>query len=41
VQGFVDTWGLTTPDWTGWQYEKGVEEFWKPWTEAMNVTKVV
>ncbi|KAJ8114793.1 hypothetical protein OPT61_g3404 [Boeremia exigua] len=41
VQGFPDTWGLTTPDWTGWQYEKGIEEFWKPWTEAMNVTHVV
>ncbi|UPX17913.1 uncharacterized protein EKO05_0008240 [Ascochyta rabiei] len=41
VQGFTDTWGMTTPDWTGWQYERGVEEFWKPWVEAMNVTHVV
>ncbi|KAF1929770.1 glycoside hydrolase family 5 protein [Didymella exigua CBS 183.55] len=39
-QGFVDTWGLTTPDWTAWQYVKGVEEFWKPWTAAMNVTVI-
>lgn len=41
VQGFADTWGLTTPDWTGWQYERGIEEFWKPWVESMNVTHVV
>jgi hypothetical protein len=41
VQGFADTWGLTTPDWTGWQYERGIEEFWKPWVESMNLTHVV
>jgi endoglucanase len=40
-QGFPDTWGLTNYDWTGWNYAKGIEEFWKPWVEAMNITKIV
>jgi endoglucanase len=41
VQGFQDTWGMTNGDWTGWLYERGIEEFWKPWVKAMGVTKVV
>jgi endoglucanase len=41
VQGFQDTWGMTNGDWTGWVYERGIEEFWKPWVKAMGVTKVV
>ncbi|KAH7396419.1 glycoside hydrolase superfamily [Pyrenochaeta sp. MPI-SDFR-AT-0127] len=40
VQGFPDTWGMTNPDWTGWNYEKGIEEYWKPWVKDMNVTRV-
>ncbi|KAH3976000.1 hypothetical protein HBI17_042240 [Parastagonospora nodorum] len=41
IQGFVDTWGMTNSDWTGWLYQKGIDEFWKPWVEGMGVTKVV
>jgi endoglucanase len=40
VQGFVDTWGLTNANWTGWIYEKGIEEFWKPWVSGMGVSKI-
>lgn len=40
VQGFPDTWGMTNPEWTGWNYERGIEEYWKPWVKSMNVTKV-
>jgi endoglucanase len=40
VQGMVDTWGMTNGDWSGWNYGRGVEEFWKPWVEGMNVTRV-
>ncbi|KAF2830513.1 glycoside hydrolase [Ophiobolus disseminans] len=40
VQGFPDTWGMTNYNWTGWNYERGIEEFWKPWVRAMGVTKV-
>ncbi|OAL53625.1 glycoside hydrolase [Pyrenochaeta sp. DS3sAY3a] len=39
VQGFPDTWGMTNYDWTGWNYDRGIEEFWKPWVKDMNVTK--
>ncbi|EUC30258.1 glycoside hydrolase family 5 protein [Bipolaris victoriae FI3] len=41
VQGFPDTWGMTNYDWSGWNYERGIEEFWKPWVKAMNTTKIV
>jgi endoglucanase len=41
VQGFNDTWGMTKGDWSGWLYERGVEEFWKPWVKSMGVTKIV
>jgi endoglucanase len=41
IQGFVDTWGMTNSDWTGWLYQKGIDEFWKPWVDGMGVTKVV
>jgi hypothetical protein len=41
VQGFPDTWGMTNYNWTGWNYEKGIEEFWKPWVKAMNTTRVL
>ncbi|CAE7208369.1 hypothetical protein P3342_011069 [Pyrenophora teres f. teres] len=41
VQGLPDTWGMTNYDWSGWNYDRGIEEYWKPWTKAMNVTKVV
>ncbi|CAO2653890.1 Nn.00g106230.m01.CDS01 [Neocucurbitaria sp. VM-36] len=41
VQDFHDTWALTNPKWDGWAYERGIEEFWKPWVKAMNVTKIV
>ncbi|KAH8730932.1 glycoside hydrolase superfamily [Phaeosphaeriaceae sp. PMI808] len=40
VQGLADTWGLTTEKWDGWQFQKGIEEFWKPWAKSMNATKV-
>jgi endoglucanase len=40
VQGFEDTWGMTNANWSGWLYEKGIEEFWKPWVRGMGVTKV-
>jgi hypothetical protein len=40
VQGFPDTWGMTNYNWTGWNYERGIEEFWKPWVQAMNTTKI-
>jgi endoglucanase len=41
VQGMHDTWGMTNFDWTGWNFEQGIEEYWKPWVQDMNVTKVV
>lgn len=40
VQGFPDTWGMTNPEWNGWNYDKGIEEYWKPWVRDMNVTRV-
>ncbi|KAI1382794.1 glycoside hydrolase family 5 protein [Hypoxylon trugodes] len=39
VQGLVDTWGLTNADWTGWRDPDTVENYWKPWVKAMNLTK--
>ncbi|KAF2182071.1 glycoside hydrolase family 5 protein [Zopfia rhizophila CBS 207.26] len=41
VQGFPDTWALTNAEWDGWNYEKGIEEWWKPWVQAMNITRIV
>ncbi|KAI0020452.1 glycoside hydrolase family 5 protein [Xylariomycetidae sp. FL0641] len=38
TQGFVDTWGLTNADWSGWSDEDTIDGFWKPWTEGMNAT---
>ncbi|KAH7083200.1 glycoside hydrolase superfamily [Paraphoma chrysanthemicola] len=40
IQGFPDTWGLTNYNWTGWNYDRGIEEFWKPWVSRMNATKI-
>jgi endoglucanase len=39
VQGFNDTWALTNEDWSGWQDPDTIDNYWKPWVEAMNVTK--
>jgi hypothetical protein len=36
-----DTWGLTTADWRGWRYKEGIEGYWKPWVEDMNLTRRV
>ncbi|KAF1961408.1 glycoside hydrolase [Byssothecium circinans] len=41
VQGFPDSWALTNAEWNGWNYEKGIEEWWKPWVQAMNATRIV
>lgn len=38
VQGFVDTWGLTNADWSGWKDPETVEGYWKPWVKSMNLT---
>ncbi|KAI1084070.1 glycoside hydrolase family 5 protein [Whalleya microplaca] len=40
AQGVVDTWGLTNADWTGWRDPETIENYWKPWVEGMNLTKV-
>ncbi|PVI02173.1 glycoside hydrolase family 5 protein, partial [Periconia macrospinosa] len=40
VQGMADTWALSNAEWDGWNYEEGIEKWWKPWVEAMNVTWV-
>ncbi|KAL6707749.1 hypothetical protein ACN47E_003870 [Coniothyrium glycines] len=40
-QGFSDTWGLTNYEWNGWNYERGIEEYWKPWVSSMNATRIV
>jgi len=40
AQGVVDTWGMTNREWSGWNYGRGVEEFWGPWVGGMNVTRV-
>lgn len=39
TQGFVDKKGMFNATWDGWQDPTVVESWWKPWTEAMNVTK--
>jgi endoglucanase len=41
AQGVADTWALTNSEWNGWNYEKGMEEWWKPWVQAMNTTRIV
>jgi endoglucanase len=38
-QGVPDTWGLTNYEWTGWNHAASIEKWWKPWVQAMNVTK--
>ncbi|KAK2614492.1 hypothetical protein N8I77_001312 [Diaporthe amygdali] len=40
TQGLIDTWGLTNFNWTGWSFPEGIEEYWKPWVAAMNVTRL-
>lgn len=32
--------GLTNFNWTGWSFPEGIEEYWKPWVAAMNVTRL-
>ncbi|KAH8591735.1 beta-1,6-galactanase [Bisporella sp. PMI_857] len=39
-QGVYDTWGLTNYEWNGWNSPETIEGYWKPWVEAMNVTKL-
>lgn len=34
-QGVGDTWALTNYEWNGWNFEQGIEEFWKPWVKTM------
>jgi hypothetical protein len=41
AQGVADTWALTNVGWNGWNYEKGIEEWWKPWVKAINTTQIV
>jgi len=38
-QGVDDTWALFNFGWDGWRFEDGIEQIWKPWVEASNVTK--
>lgn len=33
-QGVPDTWALSNYEWDGWQFEQGIEEWWKPWAKA-------
>ncbi|ROV86942.1 hypothetical protein VMCG_10766 [Cytospora schulzeri] len=40
VQGFVDPKGMLNATWNGWHDPSIVESWWKPWTKAMNVTKM-
>lgn len=40
AQFVSDTSGLTNPDWSGWNYPQGIDNYWKPWLQAMNVTKI-
>jgi endoglucanase len=40
VQGLVDTWGLTNFDFSGWRDPDTIENYWKPWVSAMNVTTI-
>ncbi|KAI1637467.1 glycoside hydrolase superfamily [Biscogniauxia mediterranea] len=39
AQGVEDAWGLTNFEWSGWRDPGLVEDYWKPWVRAMNVTK--
>jgi len=41
VQGMEDTWGLTTADWSNWRFGEGIDRYWRPWVEYMNVTRRV
>lgn len=34
-QGVGDTWALTNYEWNGWNFPRGIEEWWKPWVSAM------
>ncbi len=38
IQGFEDTWGLTTADWSGWRDPETIQNYWKPWIKQMNPT---
>ncbi|KAH8677741.1 glycoside hydrolase superfamily [Xylariales sp. PMI_506] len=38
VQGFADSWGLSSFDWSGWNDPDTIDEYWKPWVLAMNAT---
>lgn len=40
-QGVYDTWGMTNYEWSGWNFARGIEEWWKPWIRGMNATRVV
>lgn len=33
-QGVSDTWALTNYEWNGWQFDEGIEKWWKPWVKA-------
>ncbi|GAP85601.2 putative glycoside hydrolase family 5 protein [Rosellinia necatrix] len=39
TQGLVDTWGLTSADWSSWNDPATIEGYWKPWVQSMNVTR--
>lgn len=38
--GVDDTWGLTNFDFSGWRDPDTIENYWKPWVAAMNVTTI-
>ncbi|KAF2798690.1 glycoside hydrolase family 5 protein [Melanomma pulvis-pyrius CBS 109.77] len=40
AQGVADTWALGNAEWNGWNYKKGIDEWWKPWVQAMNTTSI-
>ncbi|KAH6645905.1 beta-1,6-galactanase [Truncatella angustata] len=40
AQGVGDTWGLTSFDFSGWRDPDTIENYWKPWVAAMNVTTI-
>jgi endoglucanase len=35
VQGFEDTWGLTSANWSGWRSPDTIQNYWKPWVNKM------
>ncbi|KAI1506211.1 glycoside hydrolase superfamily [Biscogniauxia marginata] len=39
VQGLEDTWGLTNYEWSGWRDRESIDGYWRPWVEAMDVTR--